>query len=194
MVATNWQTYDLGQQLNEAMFEGIKRLGYLLKPPSLRKPLLKTSKKMVLRQTNITIPFSITIISAHHLPKAKDSTCAINPFVSFEIVGARTVKWDEPSMERGRTCVVTENGFNPIWNETFSGTIEAPSEVLFVRFCLNSSSSYIDATDFAQIGFVTSKLTCLKQGYRYIPILDLLGEELVYSTLFVRITMELPVT
>ena len=189
MVATNWQTYDLGQQLNEAMFEGVKRLGYLLKPPSLRKPLLKTSKVIPVPQTKITIPFSITIISAHHLPKAKDSTSAINPFVSFEIIGVQTVRWDDPSMAKGRTSIITENGFNPIWNETFSGTIEAASEVLFVRFCVNSSSSYTDATDFAQIGIVASKLNCLKQGYRYIPILDLLGEELVYSTLFVQITI-----
>ena len=39
MVATNWQTYDLGQQLNEALFENKIFQGYVLKPSVLRNQL-----------------------------------------------------------------------------------------------------------------------------------------------------------
>ena len=40
MAALNWQTYDEGQQLNEAMFaSGSRGCGYVLKPESMRPPV-----------------------------------------------------------------------------------------------------------------------------------------------------------
>ncbi|KAF8000251.1 hypothetical protein HF325_005180 [Metschnikowia pulcherrima] len=129
MVATNWQTYDLGQQLNEAFFDVTQGRGYILKPESLRVPPLKGSK---LPKRDITIEFDMEVVSAQQLPKSPVSD-VINPFVTVEILGARSIEW-AAELNTGATGVVAENGFNPIWNLVFKGTLYADSELVFVRF------------------------------------------------------------
>lgn len=191
MVATNWQTYDLGQQLNEAMFEGVNKKGYVLKPAHLRKPIIKSSKFFKMFQpASKTIRFSISIISAHQLLKPKDTDDIISPFVSCEIIGADKVNWDSPPMELGRTRVITDNGFNPIWNETFSGTITGSLDLVFVKFVVNSVPNVDKMDDVHPLGLLVAKLSYLKQGYRYLYLNDLFGEQLVYSSLFVKITYD----
>ncbi|CAK7898184.1 1-phosphatidylinositol 4,5-bisphosphate phosphodiesterase 1 [[Candida] anglica] len=178
MVATNWQTYDLGQQLNEAMFEGVNKTGYVIKPMELRKPFLKSMRVQVNSERRIW--FNIEIISAHQLPKPKDA--AINPFVSFEIIGANSVQWGDSNATK-RSEAVVENGFNPTWNQKFSGIITAANDLVFVRFSVNSE----DGNEVHPIGIVISRLSDLKRGYRYLPVTDISGEELIYSHLFLRI-------
>lgn len=186
MVATNWQTYDLGQQINESLFESTNRRGYVLKPDALRKPLLKSSNRSIVAKRTIKTKFDIEIISAHQLPKPKGSVSAINPFINFDITGASDIVWDRGSTPL-RTSIIPENGFNPIWNEKFSGTITTSDDFVFVRFLINASSSISEVEEIQPIGILVCKLFDLKKGYRYLPINDLLGEELIYSTLFVKI-------
>ncbi|KAK6200287.1 1-phosphatidylinositol-4,5-bisphosphate phosphodiesterase 1 [Scheffersomyces amazonensis] len=190
MVATNWQTYDLGQQLNEAMFEGVQRKGYVLKPNSLRKPLIKSMRQSVISMISTTYKFSITMISAHQLPKLKDEDHAINPYVIIEIFGVSPLN-DETKIMTYNTCTISENGFNPIWNETFQGNITTESEMVFIKLSVYSTSSLNNEGDKGTfIGGLVMRLTDLKQGYRYLPIRDKLGEELIYSSLFVKISYE----
>jgi len=191
MVATNWQTYDLGQQLNESLFEAVDRKGYYLKSLELRKPSLKSYKPIAIRTKTFRAKFEIQIISAHQLPKPKGDLHAINPFISFEVIGALSIDWSHPSMARGKTSIVMENGFNPIWNESFGGTITGENEMIFVRFMINSSPNIPEKDEVSTIGILVSKFDYLNQGYRYLPINDLLGEELVYSTLFVKVNYKI---
>lgn len=186
MVATNWQTYDLGQQINEAMFDGGIRRGYVLKPKNLRKPLLKSSHAYQILPKVKKIYFEIEIISAHQLPKPRSSNIAINPFISFEIIGGDGVEWASDSLKKN-TSVIRENGFNPRWNQAFKGVITTTNDLIFLRFLLNSSTSGKEEEENNTIGLVVAKLSHLKQGYRYLPVNDLLGEELIYSSLFVKI-------
>lgn len=186
MVATNWQTYDLGQQVNEALFESTNKNGYVLKPEALRKPLLKSSNKELVATKPIKVRFEIEIISAHQLPRPKGSVSAINPFINFEIVGINEISLD-PHSASSRTSIIPENGFNPIWNEKFSGTITSSDDFIFIRCLINASSSITEPEDVQPIGILVCKLFDLRKGFRYLPIKDLLGEELIYSTLFVRI-------
>ncbi|KAI5965092.1 PLC1 [Candida theae] len=191
MVATNWQTYDLGQQLNEAMFEGVDKKGYVLKPAHLRKPIIKSSKFFKMFQpASKTIRFSISIISAHQLSKPKDSDDAINPFVSLEIIGPEKISWDSPTMEFGKTRAIMDNGFNPTWNETFSGSITGSLELVFVKFVVSSVASPERTDDVHPLGLSVAKLDYLKQGYRYLYLNDLFGEQLVYSSLFLKISYD----
>lgn len=191
MVATNWQTYDLGQQLNEAMFEGVDKKGYVLKPAHLRKPIIKSSKFFKMFQpASKTIRFSISIISAHQLLKPKDTDEVISPFVTCEIIGAENIHWDSPSMEHGRTRVIMDNGFNPIWNENFSGTITGSPDLVFVKFVVNSVTNVDKMDDAHPLGLLVAKLSYLKQGFRYLYLNDLFGEQLVYSSLFIRISYD----
>lgn len=210
MVATNWQTYDLGQQLNEAMFEGTAKSGYVIKPIALRKPLLKLMRpkgKPAVEEHRLR--FRIDVISGHQLPKPRDAP--INPFVTVEIFGATNLRWGAgddggaatadaaaaavASDDRGHSCrtvAVAENGFNPVWNAVFRGELTAANDLVFVRFtvALESAAPAAAAADDATVGLVVARLSDLKRGYRYLPINDASGEELIYSQLFVRIDYE----
>lgn len=183
MVATNWQRYDIGQQINEALFEGPNKSGYYLKPKNLRTPLLKQTMRNELETFAILetkVNFQITIISAHQLPKPKHKEgVALNPFVKFEIFGAHFVKFTE---NISTTITVTDNGFNPLWNQTISGHMIA-SELVFIKFSLNGTIN----DEIEPVGSFICRFDNLKKGYRYLPLRDTIGEELIYSSLFVLI-------
>ncbi|ODQ67510.1 hypothetical protein NADFUDRAFT_81973 [Nadsonia fulvescens var. elongata DSM 6958] len=93
MVALNWQTYDLGVQINHAMFETGDRSGYVLKPINMRSP---TVKKMINEEDLVCpkimskgIKVSIDIISAQQLPRPKDLKIEepFNPYIIMEMFG-----------------------------------------------------------------------------------------------------------
>lgn len=185
MVATNWQTFDLGQQLNEALFEKSQGLGYILKPLALRRPLMKSTMRKVFANRQVKTRFSVEIVSAQHLPKPVNSV-AINPFVIVEVIGTSGVKWDKESTV-GATRLVAENGFNPVWDQMFFGTFECLNELVFVRCTVHSSLSSRTIEDSKEIGILVVNLFDVNQGYRYFPLNDSCGEQLLYSTLFLKI-------
>ena len=101
MVALNWQTYDLGMQLNEAMFAcESDQSGYVLKPRELRHPSLwressddggiggafsgsgPICKKLIC--------FSVEMISAQQLPQPRNSgpDDPLDPYVEIEMFSA----------------------------------------------------------------------------------------------------------
>lgn len=186
MVATNWQTYDLGQQLNESMFAAVQGKGYVLKPSVLRKPLLKSSMRKLFTNENFKTRFLIEVISAHQLPKPADCGSAINPYVAFEIIGANWIEWDQSSTV-GATRIIPENGFNPTWNQVFSGLFESSTSLVFMRLTIQTSTSTKEVENSKEIGILVANLFDTKQGYRYFSLNDLCGEHLLYSSVFVRI-------
>lgn len=188
MVATNWQTYDLGQQLNESFFESSGGSGFILKPRSLRQPVMKSTMRNTVGKSVLNAQFSISVISAQHLPKPPNSD-SINPFISLEILGPEKVQWDEGSLS-SVTNIVADNGFNPVWNQRFSGAIEAHNEMIFLRFILSSSSSQKTIEDPKEIGILVVNLFDLKLGYRHLPLKDTRGEELLNSTIFLKVQCE----
>lgn len=185
MVATNWQTYDLGQQLNEALFEMTQGMGYVLKPLALRRPLLKSTMRKVSVPPRLSTRFRLNIISAQNLPKPANSI-AINPFIILEILGAPSVQWDKDSTI-GATRLVAENGFNPVWNQEYSGKFDSDNELVFLRITVHSSASPALIEDSKEIALLVTNLFDMKQGFRYFPLKDFSGEELLYSTLFLKV-------
>ncbi|KAF8625857.1 hypothetical protein AX17_006753 [Amanita inopinata Kibby_2008] len=69
LVAMNWQTFDLGYMINQAMFRRNGRSGYVLKPAALR--LGPGHKELLGKRTSHYL--NLTIISAQQLPRPKDS-------------------------------------------------------------------------------------------------------------------------
>lgn len=185
MVATNWQTYDLGQQLNEALFEKSQGLGYILKPLALRRPLMKSTMRKVFVKQQMKQKFCVEIVSAQQLPKPFNSS-ATNPFVIVELIGTSSVQWEKASTV-GATRLVAENGFNPVWNQRFWGTFECDSNLVFLRLTVHSSLSSRAIEDSKEIGILVVNLFDVNQGYRYFPLNDSCGEQLLYSTLFLKI-------
>ncbi|KAF3912806.1 hypothetical protein AA313_de0201234 [Arthrobotrys entomopaga] len=157
MVALNWQTYDAGVQLNEAMFASVsERTGYVLKPLELRssKHLVDTVPVDVAAKLGRKlVSFSIEIISAQQLPRVgKDRDC-LDSYVEVEVFSADDKarglvtanggidKSGSSGMsglgapQRRRTKVVKGNLFAPTWNEKLSFSVETRFESLvFLRY------------------------------------------------------------
>lgn len=72
LVAMNWQTSDLGFELNQAMFSRNGRCGYVLKPAALRT---KDQSKS-LKGKSIRFSLDLRIFSAQQLPKKAKSSSA----------------------------------------------------------------------------------------------------------------------
>lgn len=206
MAALNWQTYDLGQQLNEAMFAGgDDRTGYVLKPAALRlesqTPVIghrKAPKKQV--------KFTVKIISAQQLPRPRGlgQEANINPYVEFEMycaedMGANATGFggQDASARNGhsgignplrkRTRIVEGNGYNPEFGDEIDMTVTTryPS-LVFVRWTVWNS---LDArtTNHAPLATFTAKLDNIQQGFRHLPLFDSNGEQYLFSTLFCKI-------
>ncbi|KAF2195988.1 1-phosphatidylinositol-4,5-bisphosphate phosphodiesterase 1 [Delitschia confertaspora ATCC 74209] len=209
MAALNWQTYDLGQQINEAMFAaGDDRTGYVLKPAELREeypsPVIGHRKKPKKR-----VKFSVDIISAQQLPRPRGLSLEanINPYVEFEMYSAEDkgrVATGEGGQDasarngvsgigqplRKRTRIVDGNGYDPNWSETINMTLDTryPS-LVFVRWTVWNSIDGRSVNNTPLASF-TAKLSSLQQGYRHLPLFDINGEQYLFSTLFCRIKRE----
>ncbi|KAL2266345.1 hypothetical protein VTJ83DRAFT_5697 [Remersonia thermophila] len=203
MAALNWQTFDLGMQLNQAMFDGgTGQSGYVLKPLEARQiqvmPNLSPDE-CAGRRPRKKVAFEIEIISAQQLmrPWNLGERRTLDPYVEVEVLMAddKRNKADaaaytaaQQTQLKQRTRIVRDNGFNPEFNHTcsFDVTTKYP-DLIFVRWSvkLADKGGYHDKA--APLATFTAKLSNLKQGYRTIPLLDHEGEKFLFSTLFCRI-------
>lgn len=195
MVATNWQTFDLGQQVNEAMFNYGSKSGYRLKPPELRNTV-PTQKLKDVKLIESYVKVSVDIISAQLIPRPKDlkPEDSLDPYVAFEFIEPshmRPMRVTELDTQRVTyvdmgiitTKPITSNGFNPLWNCRVEATIKNNHGLNFIRFTVKTGD--------ISIAVQCLKLDSIKQGYRHIPLFDLQGEEYIFSTLFVKVNYEL---
>jgi len=187
MVALNWQTYDLGVQLNEAMFASADdKRGYVLKTKALRgsrntfDPPSYTADaklKMVKKQ----VSFSIEIISAQQLSRSgHKADDRLDPYVEVEVISAddktKGTSTGEGGIDVGdskgisglgapqkrRTKVVHDDGFRPIFQEKMKFSLVTNFEdLVFVRFSVYNSEG---GDDKSLIGTYTAKLVSMQQG------------------------------
>ena len=177
MVALNWQTYDLGMQMNEAMFAcGSDRFGYVLKPRELRPPTLASSPSLEnaspISEPNPMklIEFSIDMISARQLPQPRNfgPDHTLDPYIEIEVfsaedkakgvargeggadASARDGMSGLGSPHRRRTEVKHSNGYNPIFNETFKFLLRTKyPDLVFIRWTVWNSQ---DGCNYNNIG------------------------------------------
>eukprot|EP00397_Hematodinium_sp_SG-2012_P000517 GEMP01000518.1.p1 GENE.GEMP01000518.1~~GEMP01000518.1.p1 ORF type:complete len:1399 (+),score=206.43 GEMP01000518.1:588-4784(+) len=160
MVALNYQTYDKETLKNEGRFRYPNGgCGYVLKPKVLRE---LSSSRFV---SSVPLDLEITIMSGHGLPKPRRSQKGqiVNPCVTISV--------DCPGQpdQEFKTEVVTDNGFNPNWNETFKfRRIDSPclSLVTFEVFDQEklSDNEFLGAAAFPVDG--------IRQGLRWVPLFD----------------------
>ena len=225
MVALNWQTYDLPMQMNDAMFaSGSDKLGYVLKPTALRESLSmqeEISEPSILglgKMQKQRITFSVEVISAQQLPRprgvAPDAT--LDPYVEIELFSAEDKSKGIASGEGGRdasarnglvgvgsphrrqTCIVQANGFNPVFNDSFTLRLDTkhPS-LVFVRWTVWNSQdgrTYNKNQDASPLATFTAKLSSLEQGYRHLRLYDHNGDLFNCAALFCKIKKAEPVT
>lgn len=207
MAALNWQTYDLGQQLNEAMFSaGDDRSGYVLKPAELRMGDDGPANGRRRRPPKKLVKFAVEIISAQQLPRPKGLSpdADVNPCVEFEMhcaedmgpnaigeggrdTSARNGLSGLGEPVRKRTRIARSNGYNPEFNDriTMTLTTRYPS-LVFVRWSVWNSRD-AQNPERAPLATFTAKLSSLQQGYRHLPLFDSNGEQYLFSTLFCKI-------
>ncbi|KAL2133108.1 hypothetical protein VTI74DRAFT_2910 [Chaetomium olivicolor] len=202
MAALNWQTFDIGMQLNQAMFDGgTAQSGYVLKPLEGREiqvmPNL-SADECIGKRPRKKVSFEIEVISAQQLmrPWTLGEKRTLDPYVEVEVFMAddKRNKADAAAYAaaqqmqlKQRTKIVRENGFNPEFNHTcyFDVTTKYP-DLIFVRWSVKvADKGYNDKS--APLATYTAKLSNLKQGYRTIPLLNQHGERFLFSTLFCRI-------
>lgn len=216
MAALNWQTYDIGMQMNQAMFAaGTDRTGYILKPESLRMPdPLDTAKK--LKTERKLVQFSVDVISAQQLPRPSSfgPDDNINPYVEIEMFSAddrsQNLVVGEGGMNasarngvsglgfphRRRTKIEQSNGYSPIFNDRFRLSLQTKyPDLVFVRWVVWSSvDGRTSGNNSVQLATFTAKLSSLSQGYRYLPLCDSSGDQFLFSTLFCKITKQDPIS
>lgn len=187
MAALNWQTYDIGLQLNEAMFAaGQDRSGYVLKPLSLRgsRNLFEHSNDPMakLRKEKKQINFSVHVISAQQLPRPKDLKAdeSIDPFVEVEVFSAddksKGISTGEGGIDastskgisglgapqKRKTKVIRDDGFHPVFREKMKFSLVTKFEdLVFVRFSVYHADG---ESDKSLIATYTAKLISFQQG------------------------------
>ncbi|KAL4950677.1 hypothetical protein BDW69DRAFT_53080 [Aspergillus filifer] len=211
MAALNWQTYDVGMQMNQAMFAaGNDRTGYVLKPESLRVPSSEIEAGITERKI---VRFSVDVISAQQLPRPQNMPLDgnINPYVEIEMfsaddrgqnftfgvggmnASARNGMSGIGCPHRRRTRIEQRNGYSPNFNESFRLSLETKyPDLVFVRWTVWSSMDgrSTGTNGSVQLATFTAKLSSLSQGYRYLPLYDGSGDQYIFSTLFCRISKE----
>ncbi|KAI5297810.1 Phospholipase C [Ascosphaera atra] len=208
MVALNWQTFDVGMQMNQAMFAaGNDRLGFVLKPGSLRQKPPPGERKLKLERQ--LIKFSIDVISAQQLPRSRGMgpDDSINPYVAIEVFSADDKRKGLTQGEGGinasarngvtgigvphrrRTRIIRGNGYNPVFGDSFRVSVETKyPDLVFVRWVVwNSLDGRSTSGNSVPLASFTAKLNNLSQGYRYLPLYDQSGDQYLFSTLFCKI-------
>lgn len=203
MAAMNWQTFDLGMQLNHAMFEGgTDSSGYVLKPSELRQIQVMPEDWSGKRERKV-LSFSIDVISAQKLmrPSKMPSNKAVHPYVEVEVFHPNDKRYknetdslvahesDSPLLRRTR--IVPENGFNPLFNKKFDFKVTTKyPDLVFVRWSVKMSSDGESYNNQPPVATFTAKLANLKKGFRTLPLVNCIGEGYVFSTLFCRVQTE----
>ncbi|EHK41917.1 putative phospholipase C [Trichoderma atroviride IMI 206040] len=214
MAALNWQTFDMGMQVNQAMFEGgTDSSGYVLKPQELRDiqvyPKDDTVSAAIAegKKERTVVSFSIDVVSAQQLmrPANLPANKSMDFYVDVDVFHANDKRnkkdkdfdlGHEPdSPLRRHTEVIRENGFNPMFSNGqfhFKVTTKHP-ELIFVRWSVrlaNDGDYNNSAKDKPAMASYTAKLTNLKNGYRTLPLLNHAGEQYLFSSLFCKIDID----
>lgn len=214
MAALNWQTFDMGMQVNQAMFEGgTDSSGYVLKPQELRdiQVLPKDDKINAAlaegKKERSVVSFSIDVVSAQQLmrPASLPANKSMDFYVDVDVFHANDkrnkkdkdleLSHEPDSPLRRHTEVIRENGFNPMFSNgqfRFKITTKHP-ELIFVRWSvrLSNDGEYNNsAKDKPPMASYTAKLTNLKNGYRTLPLLNHAGDQYLFSSLFCKIDID----
>ena len=133
--------------------------GYVLKPHYLidKAMVKKTSKP----RKEIHKYLKIRIISGQNLPKVGESDSNIvDPYVTVKVQG------HEEDSFNGRTKVVPNNGFNPVWNDVLEMFIKAPEQAV-ICFTVKDkqaigSSRFVGSYTLPVNGIKLGNIKCFK--------------------------------
>jgi hypothetical protein len=180
LIALNTQTHDVPNILNDGMFRQNGGCGYVLKP-----------EYMLFDNGGARDPpclLRINIISGQSFPKLKGMSGNPNPHVELSVNGL-----DEDTT-RYTTTTVQNNGFDPIWDESFEFTVKI-TDLAQLTFQVINDKSWLslDTIKVPSIASGSIPLKCIRPGFRIVRLYDENGRndfEFAFATLFVHITKE----
>ncbi len=182
IVAMNYQTPGLMMDLNLGWFRQNGNCGYVLRPAIMREEVSYFSANARDSLPGVSAQLlHIKVISGQNLPKPRGSAAkgdVVEPYIYVEIHGIPA------DCAEQRTKTVSQNGDNPIFDESFEFQINLP-ELAALRFVV-LDDDYI-GDEF--IGQYTIPFECLLPGYRHVPLQSLTGEFLPNTTLFVHVAI-----
>ncbi|KAG9099530.1 Phospholipase C [Ceratobasidium sp. UAMH 11750] len=219
LVALNWQTIDLGNMMNQALFQRNNKSGYLLKPEALR---LKECKEKLTRRTEYFL--DITVISAQQVPRRRDEVGReiikdeiMDPLVevSLHVPDWPTAPTQDPSSPPGKNASGTsgkktessskKNDAKSLERRTYRTTAVKNNgfnpvweESVSIPFtCVGDMWDLVfvkftvmdDDDDDEPLALYCASLGSLRQGYRHLPLHDLQFSQYLFSTLFVHISL-----
>jgi len=172
--ALNYQTPCVQMHINDGKFRENLNSGYVLKPPHLLWDI-----------TPGPIRLTIHVISGQQLPKPGGASKGevIDPYVVLSVLDP----YAQYSKEV-KTKVISNNGFNPYWNEVF--TFDLPNPVVSHLYIRVMDKDF-NLDDF--IGYCAVPIPCLTTGYRKFCIFDNMGRrqtDFEFAALFCRISIE----
>ncbi|KAK2004809.1 phosphatidylinositol-specific phospholipase C [Colletotrichum falcatum] len=201
IVALNWQNWDEGMMLNEAMFAGTR--GYVLKPEGYRclKAGSPPDTAQGVPQINYkTLDLQIDILAAQNLPLPPGDTKVkgFKPYVKVEIhvespeerLPGAHIKDDGREGEGEYKAKTKSNrGIDPDFGSEalqFNGVPGVVEELTFVRFTVRDDE--IGRDDMA--AWAAVRLDRLRSGYRFVHLMDCEGR-LTEGVILVRVTKKL---
>ena len=106
-------------------------------------------------------------MAARYLSR-KSGRGMVSPNVEVEICGT------DYDTAKFKTKTLTDNGFNPVWDDSFDFQIYNP-ELAYLRFVVNDVDIFGDSNF---IGQYTLPVKCIRSGYRSIPLKNAYSEDL----------------
>ncbi|KAI1779281.1 PLC-like phosphodiesterase [Hypoxylon cercidicola] len=195
MVAMNWQSWDEGMMLNEAMFSG--EHGWVLKPPGYRSE--GTSEPH-----HRTLDLVINVLAGQHipLPEGLDSKKSrlLRPVVKCELHVEKVEERFVPFIEGGRvrecdykqktgTGKTDHPDFGGVKSDLqFLGVQRVIEQLSFVRFKVEDDTPRLMSLNrdpFA--GWACIRLDRLATGFRFVQLLDANGEN-TQGVLLIHVT------
>lgn len=130
---------------------------------------------------------SVNVVSAQYLTPGYSPNFdgLIDPFVEI-ILSSGEVK----EQVVGKTKLVRNNGFNPIFNENFEINVPSP-EISMLTFTVKKKDEIRGEECLA---YSSIPITCLRPGFRTIGLHDMEGKQhgdFEFSSLFVKIHFDL---
>ncbi|CAM9450217.1 unnamed protein product [Chrysoparadoxa australica] len=161
IVALNYQTPGMSMHLNDGLFRDNGGCGYILKPKELRDPSIAFNPEVGPFSQGLTLV--VWILSAQQLPKPGGAHKGeiIDPYVKLKIHGIR----QDTSSSSQNTQVISDNGFNPIWNQKFEFRVTFPELALLSMTVMDKD---VQVDDF--VARTVLPVTCIQPGLRTVAL------------------------
>ncbi|KAK7443445.1 hypothetical protein VKT23_015618 [Stygiomarasmius scandens] len=159
VVSLNWQTFDRGMQLNEAMFVGTG--GWVLKP----------RRMLTGEESGVRVRLSGEIIGVSSLPPPKDhENESYSAYVKAELLHAKQDQdWKSKSI---KARDVPGQGGDFMWNDKFEWEFEE-DDLAFIRIVVKEKEWGKDD----ELAVFCARLEHLQQGWRFLRMMNLDGKD-----------------